>query len=292
LESTKYQSAINGEFDHDKLGSFLNSLEIIPHGFGHQSGLGNNSTNGYRMIGDFEIIYFLGGCGHINVGTRKYRCGRGDLIFIPPFVKHSIDSDADDPHDNYWMHFDIYPLSSRQRFISLFTEGEEYHTKIIEKEEMGNIYKNLESGLGKPGFLTLFKASILLILVSVLNETSKDARDLYSGELNPEKISFIDKIISYIYGSSEEKCSAGDICRRFGISRTSLRDLFIEATGVSPGKMVRYIRMKKAEQYLLTTDMRIEEIAQMLGYSSASNFSKAFKDDHGTAPDHFRRMQI
>lgn len=47
------------------------------------------------------------------------------------------------------------------------------------------------------------------------------------------------------------------------------------------------IRQQLAQEYL-TTNMSIERIAELLGYSEAANFSHAFKRWSGVAPSHYR----
>ncbi|MBA2885992.1 AraC-like DNA-binding protein [Clostridium beijerinckii] len=42
--------------------------------------------------------------------------------------------------------------------------------------------------------------------------------------------------------------------------------------------------MRRAKLLLDHTDLSIEKIADMLGYSNSSNFYKAFKQYYGTSP--------
>ena len=46
--------------------------------------------------------------------------------------------------------------------------------------------------------------------------------------------------------------------------------------------------MKKAEQWLLLTDVSIASIAIDLGYSSQSHFTRTFKRIRGTTPHRYR----
>ena len=71
-----------------------------------------------RVIGDFEIIYFVGGIGHIVIEDTEYVCKKGDIILIRPYEEHSIQSSRTEPYDNYYVHFDISPAMYRQDFIS------------------------------------------------------------------------------------------------------------------------------------------------------------------------------
>ncbi len=51
------------------------------------------------------------------------------------------------------------------------------------------------------------------------------------------------------------------------------------------------VRCNLAEQLLRDTDLRLDAIAQQLGYTEAASFSRAFKRWSGTSPAHWRRQR-
>jgi AraC-like DNA-binding protein len=291
MSQAKYYNNIKADFSNDRLGVFLNSITVVPHHFGHQYGSVENSTHGYRLIGDFEIIFFISGESYISVGDKKYLCKKDDFVFIPPFVRHSIDTTLEDPHDNYWIHFDIEPLSSRQKFIELFTGSGEYMTRINNYDILRYIYFNLEKEYESnvPGFLALFKASILYILVQVLKniDTKHEIIDNVIAGLDLQL--FANKILAYINENIDDIDSVKSVCQEYNISRTHINNIFMKTIGVSPGKMIRHIKLKKAENLLLTTDMSLDEISEILGFSSASHFSNAFKKNYCLSPNTYRK---
>ena len=294
MNRAKYNTTMQANINRDRLGVFLNSVTIIPHNFGHQYGSGEFSTYGYRLTGDFEIIFFIGGEGYITVGDNNYICKKGDFVFIPPFVRHSISTTWENPHDNYWIHFDINPLSLRQKFINLFTHSNKYLTRIKNYDSLISIYKSLETEYisGQQGFLALFKASILSILVQVLKNIEIDLSMLENEKTNSSLQLLADSILAYINENILEVHSVKSICNEFSISKTHLNNIFIKTIGVSPGKMIQYLKLKRAEHTLLTTAMNIEEVSDMLGYSSPSYFSNAFKKNYGLSPDIFRKTLL
>ena len=295
MKRAKYVGTLQANFSHDRLGIFLNSLTIIPHNFGHQYGSGEFSTYGYRLTGDFEIIFFIGGEGYITVGDNYYICKKGDFVFIPPFVRHSISTTWENPHDNYWIHFDINPLSLRQKFIDLFAHSSnKYLIRVKNYDALANIYKNLEAEYisGQQGFLALFRASILSILAQVLKNTDTDLNLLEHEKTNSNLRQLAESIIVYINENITETLTLKSLCKKFNISKTHLNNTFIKTVGVSPGKMIQHIRLKRAEHVLLTTTMNIDEVSDMLGYSSPSHFSNAFKKSYGLSPYMFRKALL
>jgi len=70
-------------------------------------------------------------------------------------------------------------------------------------------------------------------------------------------------------------------------SRTLRRRLAEE--GNSFQQILADVRYQLAREYLGTSNLRVEEIALLLGFSNAGNFSHAFKRWHGCPPRQFRR---
>jgi AraC-like DNA-binding protein len=72
------------------------------------------------------------------------------------------------------------------------------------------------------------------------------------------------------------------------MSRTSFALHFKTITGIAPLTYLTEWRMRLAEQALRDQDTSVSVLAQSLGYTSESAFSKAFKRVSGTAPKRYR----
>ena len=80
-----------------------------------------------------------------------------------------------------------------------------------------------------------------------------------------------------------------DLSRETGISRTKLINGFSHVFGTTPAAYLREIRLKKAKDLISQEDKNLTEIAIMIGYSSSSHFSKAFKAYFGVSPSIYIR---
>ena len=63
----------------------------------------------------------------------------------------------------------------------------------------------------------------------------------------------------------------------------------LQQEGTSYQEILAEVRSRLAKEYLRTTRMTTEDIAEMLGFSEAANFRHAFKRWTGKAPSEFRR---
>ena len=73
-----------------------------------------------------------------------------------------------------------------------------------------------------------------------------------------------------------------------GMSRASFAGRFSEAHGTGPIELLRLIRLRRAAELLTMSNLPVKRIARMVGYESRTYFSRAFRDQHGLAPDAFR----
>ena len=75
-----------------------------------------------------------------------------------------------------------------------------------------------------------------------------------------------------------------------GISSDHLAHLFKSATTTSPMRYLNHLRIEKAQELLTVTDLQIQEIAALVGYSDGLYFSRIFKKATGMAPLIYRKQ--
>lgn len=79
------------------------------------------------------------------------------------------------------------------------------------------------------------------------------------------------------------------LARLVNLSPSRLRHLFKQRTGQTPTQILKGIRVRKAEALLCTTFLSVKEIANTVGFLSASHFVKDFKKTRGASPTTFRK---
>ncbi|WP_369371289.1 helix-turn-helix domain-containing protein [Promicromonospora sp. Populi] len=68
------------------------------------------------------------------------------------------------------------------------------------------------------------------------------------------------------------------------LSRSALTERFRRATGHSPMRMLREVRMNRARTLLTKQCLAVTRVAFEVGYGSVAAFSRAFTADHGVSP--------
>lgn len=88
---------------------------------------------------------------------------------------------------------------------------------------------------------------------------------------------------------SDSSLTVDAVAERMGVSRMALYRRIKAITGLSPQTMMRILRLEQARKMLITSDMRTNEIAYAVGYTSPSYFTKSYRQHFGELPMETRR---
>ncbi len=99
----------------------------------------------------------------------------------------------------------------------------------------------------------------------------------------------LQKLRREIYLNPQEDWSVSLVLKRIGISRSHFYRIYKEQFAVSYTADLIQARLDKAQQLLMYTGMRIQEIAEQCGYGNEGHFVRQFKEKFGMTPSHFRR---
>lgn len=99
---------------------------------------------------------------------------------------------------------------------------------------------------------------------------------------------FINDIKSYINDHFSEGITLNEIASHFNISTGYLSKLFLDQVGNNFKDYLNMIRLNKAKELLKTTDKKIYEVADDIGFNDSYYFSSWFKKVVGVTPTTFR----
>lgn len=109
-----------------------------------------------------------------------------------------------------------------------------------------------------------------------------------------EKKSETDPITKFVFDYVEANfggdLSLDAIAYKLGITGPYLSSYFKEKTGTNFSDYIYTVRMNKATEMLIETDMLIQEIASLVGYFTVASFNRVFKRYTGMTPSEFRRQ--
>ena len=95
-------------------------------------------------------------------------------------------------------------------------------------------------------------------------------------------------MLSYIYANYNKPVTVNEIAAAADISRSECFRIFNKITRETPANFLMNYRLVKAADMLLSTSMKITDVAIKCGFTSSSYFSKKFKKAYGVTPFRYR----
>ena len=98
-------------------------------------------------------------------------------------------------------------------------------------------------------------------------------------------------VIKLMEGNIEEPISPSILSRDVGMSTRQLERLFRRYLNRSPKRYYMELRLQKARNLLMQTDMSVINVALACGFASPSHFSKCYRSHYSTTPYRERGAQ-
>ncbi|WP_214626771.1 helix-turn-helix domain-containing protein [Paenibacillus agaridevorans] len=98
----------------------------------------------------------------------------------------------------------------------------------------------------------------------------------------------VTEAIHYIHEHYGKPITAEELAGIYGCSASYLSRLFKSQIGVGPIEYLIHARIRKAKQFLVHSEARIQEVAGSVGYADVYYFSRLFKKHTGCSPLQYR----
>ena len=151
-----------------------------------------------------------------------------------------------------------------------------------------------ESYITKPFSAGLLQSRILNLMESKrklaeqLRNTNTNKAELIAESLNNLDKEFIEKITSIIEENIDsERLDVNFIADKMFMSHSTLYRKIKALTEMTANEFIRKIRIRKAEQLLLTGKYTVSEISYMVGMNSITYFRQCFKEEFNMVPSEY-----
>lgn len=262
------------------------------------------------------LHFVIGGEGFLEVHGTRTPLRRGSIVVVPPGTAKSITGGGEitseaSAEDSCVLH-SAGLLAFRARrssvdlligcaslavqlggFDGLFDHLQRPLVLDVHNDELhsGNFKLLMEElsdpKLGSTVFAEcLMKQIIILLLRQHLHEHGAD-----SPLLAVLADSRLLRAAAGVVTHPERPYTVASLASAAGMSRSGFATRFAQHYGQTPMQFVQYVRMHSAARLLRTSEMSIKCLAAAVGYSSRSQFTRAFKAIHGMDPTTFRNTQ-
>lgn len=255
-----------------------------------------------------EILYIVEGTALITCDDSTYTLGPGNMIIFPPQSIHAIQYAEDKPLVYYVMMFDINQLAPSASSLSTAFSGINFSSLLRLAKSDPNAPLVLNKDVLSPypidtlfadclrearqqeyGYRILMQSHISMLLTYVLRIWRANGFNTDKSLALPREESSIYSITEYIDAHAHEPLKVEQLAERCHMSYSYFAKSFRELYGQSCKKYIEFIRLSKAEDLLLFTNLDLNYISQETGFSDCSHFIKAFRSKHNTTPKQFRK---
>lgn len=227
----------------------------------------------------YLIMYGISGKLHIEQYGKSSCLKAGEVILMDLSVKHKYYSDKISPCEILWIHFAGSESTKLSDIIidekeQILTSTNDIIPKIIRKNF--SIVKNKENNMELK-----ISDNIYSLLLELLSIKCKDITNISQNKI-------IKNIDNFIEANLDQTIRLDNLAKQVQLSKYYFSRLFKEMTGKSPLKYVTDYKLKKSKYMLLYTNKMITRIAEELGFTDQSHFSRTFKKAEGLSPTEFR----
>lgn len=176
----------------------------------------------------------------------------------------------------------VFPISNKESYEKIAEELMIQLEVLIRKMQEGSAASFLPEPNYVCGEVTFPAEKCISELWDILN-TSKPKAKGFTG------ISELKKLRREIHKAPELDWNLTELAKQLNISKSYVQKLYKEHFGISYIDDLLEARIGMAKQLLITTDLRISEVASSCGYQNATHFMRQFKDKVGMSPSDFRK---
>lgn len=243
-----------------------------------------------------EISTVISGSGTYTVNKKDYAFQTGDVFLFGGNELHCLTDISDNFHllniqfkpQLLWADSDAF---SALRIF--FARNKTFENKIKNnsftkqiREKIIDIHKELS--MRCDGYGVISKYILYSILLTLVREYGYiDVNKEYTYLKNTVKP--MRAALDYIEDNLSDVISLKDIASCASMSPTYFSAVFKKMNSIAPWEYITIKRIEKAVELLKTTNLTKLDIAQRCGFSSSSNFYKAFKNVTGKTPTQILR---
>ena len=262
-----------------------------------------------------KLLFFTEGIGKIRIYNKEFNIVPNTLLMIFPWEIVEI-TQVEKPlammkisYNSVFNNFILNSLNrykkSKNNILSLIKKIPVVYFNKIEAKTIKNIFYEIKNEVGleslsdfKPFFdirkeENAVKDEFDLSTVYITNKLTeliiliakKNIRDEKCANKKEEDDT---NIVKYIYAHLNEKLTLNKLSVIFFMSESSISKYLEEVTGFMFNDLLRHMRISKALNLLVYTDLNIEEIAHLVGFVDGAHISNLCSKHLKMSPNKYR----
>jgi len=244
-----------------------------------------------------EIYFCLENNLAVQVGGREYVLAPGEFLLIMPGMPHNA----------------VYDPAEEKKYLDVMFQwphiekDSERHRPLVSKilklasldfaaqgscpiEEIMDLLNKMEREMRErdTGWHFLFRGYCLEFLIHCLRKVIEPVT-VFPREM--DSINLAIGITKYMHKNYNRKVTLNDVADVVHISPRHAQRIFKDFFGVSFSRALSLYRMNHAKNYLINTELTIDEVAERVGLSSSQPLYKLFREQENMSINEYRVMR-
>ena len=238
---------------------------------------GNDLCCNLHINPELEIVWVKKGPFYIRYDDGEMILNDNEATVILPYRIHG---------------FEHNPGIDAKVIMFSYSVAEEFYNnyRIVEmKNDRFTIPTVLEEYVNRELFTAAENKSVFAIKGIFFPLLAEYLKDNESSECAKAGGNEVRDVINFVSDKVAEGITTDDVANAVGISKLKISKIFKEYLGVSFNEFLTVVRVEKAYNMLLGTDMNVTEIAYQCGFGSLRNFNRAFIKHIKCTPSQLRK---
>ena len=234
-----------------------------------------------------ELFYVVDGKGEFNIQGQRFPVKANDFVIINPQVEHTELSSPDESLEyivlgiNGLSFSNLTPVSEGGHPFSFFNLRDE------QKDILRYLNAMVQEATSQSMSYELVCHNLLeILLIKILRHQHFDL-EVGKQSKATKDISFIKHYLETYY---HESIQLEDLASMTHLSRFYISHSFKKEIGMSPMEYLIAIRIKESKILLRTTNYSISQVADIVGFTTPTYFSKQFRKSTGISPTDYREQ--
>lgn len=242
----------------------------------------------------YEVYILLSGERHYFIRDQVYRVHQGDIVFIAKNELHRTLPAELPEHERIVMYFNDqfaeHHFGHQSAWIlGLFqTKQPMVHLSTREQALVHPLVQQLrrELTVQATGYELYMQSLVIEILITCARLYRN--QNQVSATFGTEAHQHMSEVARYIKSHYQQEISLPLLAEQFHLSPSYLSRIFKKTTGFSITEYLNTIRIQEAQRLLRESELKIIDIANIVGFGNFSHFGKMFKHLSQVSPREYR----
>lgn len=267
------------------------SADLIIHSVGYFPKAEGHYINRPLGCNEYILIYCIKGEGWFIFNNKKHIVPENHFFILPAESPHSYGSSIKSPWYIYWAHFKgskanyIYNQLKKITQLPINKQSRIQERIDLFDEIINTLEQNLHTEAISYANLTFNHLIGTFLYVDVFRK----AKYTTSDTKNPIIISLA---IHFMSENMANKLTLKDLSTQLGYSESYIYRVFIKETNYAPITYFLHMKINRACQLLQFSQLKIGQIALILGFEDQYYFSRLFKKVTGKSPMQYKKQPI